>query len=304
MYTLSVIVNPIDIRNRESFLKKIIGKKSKGIIELEKANVSLWGGIQYGISESTSNDSIIKYRSNEEKGFNRDADTRWLGTREMFATTSKSIVRGDALTFLPGSKEEIDNISDLLKSNVKSVKIRLFSGDSASEHAFKKETSDANILHISTHGFFNEDKQHKFNNPMHNSGLFFANANKAWKTNSQQEVYSEHYEDGILRADEIETQNLALCNLVVLSACETGLGEIKGDEGVFGLQRAFKLAGVRYVLMSLWSVPDGATKELMTRFYKNIVLGQDVETAFSHAQKTMDKDGYGILGWGGFVLLH
>jgi CHAT domain-containing protein len=56
--------------------------------------------------------------------------------------------------------------------------------------------------------------------------------------------------------------------------------------------------------MSLWSVPDGATKELMTRFYKNIVLEQDVETAFSHAQKTMDKDGYGILGWGGFVLLH
>lgn len=80
--------------------------------------------------------------------------------------------------------------------------------------------------------------------------------------------------------------------------------KIKGDEGVFGLQRAFKLAGVRYVLMSLWSVPDDATKELMTRFYKNIVLGQDIETAFSDAQKTMNKDGYGILGWGGFVLLH
>ncbi len=306
IYSLSVIVNPIDIRNRDSFLKKLISRKSNGKIELEKANVSLWGGIQYGNSDSTAKDSIKdKVRSIAEKEFNRDAaDIRWLGTREMFATTSKSIVRGDDLTFLPGSKEEVDNISDLLKSNVKSVKIRLFSGYSASEHTFKTETSDANILHISTHGFFNEDKQHKFNNPMHNSGLFFANANKAWNPNFQQEDYSEHYEDGILRADEIETQNLALCNLVVLSACETGLGEIKGDEGVFGLQRAFKLAGVRYVLMSLWSVPDDATKELMTRFYKNIVLGQDIETAFSDAQKTMNKDGYGILGWGGFVLLH
>ena len=142
---------------------------------------------------------------------------------------------------------------------------------------------------------------------MHNSGLFFANANAAWKDDFKPQSFQTGYEDGILRADEIETQNLGSCELVVLSACETGLGEIKGDEGVYGLQRAFKLAGANNILMSLWSVPDAATEELMRRFYEFLLSGKDIDKAFYSAQKSM-KDSknpiYGVRDWGGFVLLH
>ena len=137
--------------------------------------------------------------------------------------------------------------------------------------------------------------------------LFFANANAAWKDNYKPEYYYKGYEDGILRADEIETQDLASCKLVVLSACETGLGEIKGDEGVFGLQRAFKLAGAKYILMSLWSVPDAATEELMKRFYENLLADSNIDKAFNNAQKSMRESRsplYGVRDWGGFVLLH
>lgn len=142
---------------------------------------------------------------------------------------------------------------------------------------------------------------------MHNSGLFFADSNAAWHDDYRPGDFSEGYEDGILRVEEIETQNLASCRLVVLSACETGLGEIKGDEGVYGLQRAFKLAGADNILMSLWSVPDAATEELMKRFYESLLTEDDIDKAFSSAQKSMKnskKPIYGVRDRGGFALLH
>ena len=266
-YNLRALANPIDLYK----------KGTKRDFEIEQMKVALWGGIDYGMADS-ENENVVKTRA---------------------------VLRGDNLIYLPGSLSEVDNISRMLKGKVGSVTPH--TGNSATESSFKREASSADIIHVSTHGFFNEDKEHEHSSAMHNSGLFFANANAAWKDDYKPQSFQTGYEDGILRADEIETQNLASCELVVLSACETGLGEIKGDEGVYGLQRAFKLAGANNILMSLWSVPDAATEELMRRFYEFLLSGKDIDRAFYSAQKSM-KDSknpiYGVRDWGGFVLLH
>ena len=144
---------------------------------------------------------------------------------------------------------------------------------------------------------------------MHNAGLFFANANPAWENDLSDTPYRYGFEDGILRAEEIVPEDLTHCDLVVLSACETGLGVIQGNEGVYGLQRAFKLAGVRCLLMSLWSVPDAATAELMRRFYQQLIVTGDMDEAFREAQRSMRQSQYpdplfGVQDWGGFLLIH
>jgi len=95
--------------------------------------------------------------------------------------------------------------------------------------------------------------------------------------------------------------------LVVLSACQTGLGDVKGSEGVYGLQRAFKMAGVEYLLFSLWEVPDHQTKELMTIFYKNWFAGIEIREAFKKAQnqlkKKYEKQKGAAFAWAAFVLI-
>ncbi|MCO7111772.1 CHAT domain-containing protein [Bacteroides uniformis] len=94
----------------------------------------------------------------------------------------------------------------------------------------------------------------------------------------------EGLEDGILTAKELAGLDLRGLDLVVLSACQTGLGEITGD-GVFGLQRGFKKAGANTLLMSLWKVDDNATQLLMTQFYKNLLAGKSKFESLREAQK-------------------
>ena len=269
-YRMTVVANPIEIEGPKFFRRK----KSYDLGEMQ---VAMWGGIDYGVSESGGDTLLASYRS---------------------------VLRGKQLLLLDGSLNEVNDIEKILKDGgVHQNQITKYTGSDATEKSFKAESGKANVIHISTHGFFNEDKTHEFSSVMHNAGLFFANANRTWMNDYVPLSYRKGYEDGILRAEEIETQNLASCDLVVLSACETGLGEIKGDEGVFGLQRAFKLAGAKCIIMSLWSVPDNATKELMNRFYSNLVKTRDIDDAFTMAQRSM-KHTYDVRDWGGFVILH
>ena len=109
-------------------------------------------------------------------------------------------------------------------------------------------------------------------------------------------------EDGILTAYEVSNINLSNTKLVVLSACETGLGDIKGSEGVYGIQRAFKMAGADYVMMSLWQVPDKETVEFMKIFYENFIKTNDVRNAFNKTQRIMRKK-YKPYYWAAFVLV-
>jgi CHAT domain-containing protein len=133
------------------------------------------------------------------------------------------------------------------------------------------------------------------------SGLVLAGGNHAWKTGKS---LRPDLEDGILTAYEISQMNLANTELVVLSACETGLGDLVGNEGVYGLQRAFKIAGAQHVIMSLWQVPDVQTQELMTAFYINwLSQKMPIPEAFAAAQKVMREKYEHPFFWAGFVLV-
>jgi len=167
--------------------------------------------------------------------------------------------------------------------------------DSAKEDIIKTLESPK-ILHIATHGFFIPlSKKENIENPLFRSGLIFTGA-------SDPPSLQDH-EDGILTAYEAANLNLDNTDLVVLSACETGLGEVQNGEGVFGLQRAFKVAGAKNIIMSLWTVNDQATQELMTLFYENYLKTNNIRQSFNHAQLTLKQKYPEPNYWAAFVLI-
>jgi CHAT domain-containing protein len=149
-------------------------------------------------------------------------------------------------------------------------------GPQASEESFKSEAAGHRVIHLATHGYFMEgiDRRRQtpsgsrlaldvaLENPLLQSGLFFAGANLRGE-----QADSAGVEDGILTAYEVSALDLTGTVLVVLSACETGLGEVKAGEGVYGLRRAFQVAGARTVVSTLWPVPDRVTAEIISDLY-------------------------------------
>ena len=137
------------------------------------------------------------------------------------------------------------------------------------------------------------------------SGLFFAGANRGLSGAAP----SADLDDGVLTAYEAMGLNLQGTELVVLSACQTGLGQVRNGEGVFGLRRALQVAGAEAVLMSLWPVPDNATQELMSLFYAKWLNGRDKHQALREAQlemreKIRERHGRDLpFYWGAFVLV-
>ena len=111
-------------------------------------------------------------------------------------------------------------------------------------------------------------------------------------------------EDGILTAEEASLLDFTQTKLLVLSACETGIGDIKGSEGVYGLQRAFKLAGVKYLIVSLWKISEKSTPKFMEIFYNELGSGNAISIAFQKAQLKMKNQQYNPYYWAGFTLIH
>jgi CHAT domain-containing protein len=215
-------------------------------------------------------------------------------------------IRGNSLvTALPGTKEEVNKINNLYNNGV-GEKPNTYLENDADEIQLKS-VNNPRVLHIATHGFFLEDNESneaqeegKYSeNPLLKSGLIMAGANSFISSG----VNAGNQQDGILTAYEAMNLNLSNTELVVLSACETGLGELKNGEGVYGLRRAFYVAGADAIIMSLWSVDDEATQELMTEFYQNWIGGQDKLSAFNDAQKFVKEKYEAPFYWGAFVMV-
>ncbi len=219
--------------------------------------------------------------------------------------------RGGVWNSLPGTATEIKKIKSLFDENKLSTKS--FVQTAASEENLKALSGNSpQILHIATHGFFlpEPDKKKKetgfdqgntytlADDPLLRSGLILSGGNYAWSGKTP----IEGVEDGIVTAYEISQLNLSNTELVVLSACETALGDVKGSEGVFGLQRAFKMAGVKKMIVSLWQVPDKETAELMTSFYTYWMKGKSINESFTQAQADMRKK-HSPFYWAAFVLV-
>lgn len=266
-------------------------------------NVRLFGGVNYEDKENLWREAIKKVGLDKSKENNNISFPR----------------SGSSFRPLHGALLETDSIEAILKRKGINNVIKYTEFDANEERFNSFDGNSPDIINISTHGFFLEkqlavidtsfsltgsQKISYFENSLLRSGLALAGANRVWAYEAKP---YDNLKDGILTALEISNLNLSNTKLAVLSACETGLGDINGAEGVFGLQRAFKIAGVKYILMSLWKVPDEQTKELIVEFYKNLVnKNQDIEIAFENAQnfmKSNPKYKNNPYYWGAFVLL-
>lgn len=200
---------------------------------------------------------------------------------------------------LPNTKIEVAAISPILQSE--QIEVTIYTGDTANEESVKALSGkEQNILHFATHGFFAKDKTYS-DDPLNRSGLVFAGVDKVKRAGIKE--IQDGLNEGILTSKEISYLDFQSADIVVMSACETGLGEITKD-GVFGLQRAFKMAGAQTIVMALWKVNDSATRELMTAFYRNYYeKHQSKWEAFQNAQQEL-KARYQIPHfWAGFILL-
>lgn len=286
------------IFHRVSSTREILTNRNS----VNNKSATLYGDIDYSSDSSTNGNPVSRYRSTTRAGFGK----------------------------LPGTSDEIDSIGNELRRA--HIPFNFVRKSSATEVAFRDMTQSApKILHIATHGFsYNSDKIHemaaeaqKLSNAknssigwnfitfqigkpsLYHSGLALAGAQNTWKISDYNELLKiSPKSDGILLSAEIAKLNLTNVDLLIMSACESGLGKVE-TEGVYGLQRAFKLAGVNSIIMSLWKVDDDATQLLMSQFYKNYIKGMKKKTALLSAQKYVrEQVGFEApYNWAGWILL-
>lgn len=284
---------------RLSSSRELVSKKE----ELSEESAVLYGGLDYYAKiDSVGNSKSV---SKLDFKFVDHANVRSMKLR-------------GGKEFLPYTKEEVEKIAtELCEAN---WTCQLDTLEKGTEESFKSLSGKRiNTLHISTHGFYytpEEADRTGYNflrlddhmaspedKSLTRSGLIMSGANHILEG----EELPDDAEDGILTAKEIANVDLRGLDLVVLSACQTGLGDISQGEGVFGLQRGFKKAGANSILMSLWEVDDKATQILMTQFYKNLLAGQSKRQSLLAAQKYLREVEGGKYNepkyWASFILL-
>ena len=305
LYQLAIEYLPIDEQSnlQDKYLIKRLSSTRELVTNkphLSITNATLYGGILYDMD---SEELLIESEEYQKNRF-------------ISRSVAKSSTR-QGVQYLHGTKKEVDYINQLLRNN--SIQTKLYVGGKGNEESFKALDGEKNhILHIATHGFFWSDEAAKSTDyylqrmlnptqkalpvdPLSRCGLLLAGANIALSGN--QNNLPEGVQDGILTAKEISLLDLTHTQIAVLSACETGRGEVTA-EGVFGLQRALKQAGVNTIIMSLWPVDDAATQLLMQEFYQQwITTNMNKHQAFTKAQKTVKAKYPSPEYWAGFILL-
>jgi CHAT domain-containing protein/Tfp pilus assembly protein PilF len=279
-----------------------------GQIEKQGQRVLLMGDPDFDMGSKEKNSALRKLALGEAY----QADTAKRSTD----------MRGIRFSRLPGTREEVMTIQNIMGKD----KAVVYTGKKALEGVLRGKEMPS-IVHLATHGFFLSDLDFidladqtidqgiavspkpigdkvKVENPLLRSGIALAGANTTLQSRSYEKS------DGIVTAEKILGLRLRGTDMVVLSACDTGVGEVKAGEGVFGLRRAFTQAGTRSLVMSMWSVPDTETKELMVEFYKNVQSGRmnHCQALRQAALKEMKivKERYGYanpLFWGAFVFM-
>lgn len=259
----------------------------------------VYGGLVYDSDDETMLQEHLKFENTIEESM---VKLDW--------ETDSSITRR-GWSYLPNTELEIKKISEGLKKTA--IDVVSYSGTSGTEESFKAiNNTHPDLIHLATHGYYlhylNSDSTNTTKdyerfvgsrqNAMVRSGLILSNGGRAWKG----ETIPEGVEDGILQADEIANINLGGTSLLVLSACETALGDIS-SEGVYGLQRAFKKAGVETIIMSLWEVDDKATSLFMSYFYEAWLSVKNKHEAFVIAQKRLRNEFHNPYYWAPFIML-
>ncbi len=294
---------------------KLLDEKLKGI---KKVYLSL-DGLYHQLSINALKDAAGVYVA-DKYNIQFVGNTKDLISIKQTAATNKKPAsaflignptygKNDMIAQLPGTEAEVKNIQKIL--NASGIKNTVLIGTKATETEVKNVKSPS-VLHIATHGYFladvSEVETSKIlgvdlsvakQNPLLRSGVLLANCENVFDENYR----STSADNGILTAYEALSLNLDKTDLVVLSACETGLGSVKQGEGVFGLQRSFLIAGAHSIIMSLWSVSDEATMELMTLFYSNYSKSGNKQQAFADAQKQLKTKYKEPLYWAAFVML-
>jgi len=268
----------------------------------------VYGGLLYDANEASMLKEAKAYANSSiasTRGLSFDVDTDTSDYQQKTSGVS-------SWSYLQFTDIESKNIHQLLTA--KRVPVNLYNGAKGNKESFKALSGKKTmVIHLATHGFFNQDiekdyeeqermqqrggGQKVFENPLRRSGLILSGAN-TWKKNPV-----EGAENGILLADDIAGLNLLGAELIVMSACETALGEVNNSEGVFGLQRAFKLAGAETLIMSLWQVDDKATSILMEQFYTSWMSGKSKQESFKEAQRKVRAEFKSPFFWAAFVLM-
>lgn len=289
-------------------------------------SATVFGGIQYDISvaemkslhASNTIDYSASFLSLDDEDASTDiaaADTRGFFEMENLGDDDSDTNVRAGIGYLPGTLVEAETIGEELMMH--DIPTNMMLGETATEEIFKSLSGQKqSLVHIATHGFsfpetsknrgrLDERTGKKWNMTqaeaaMNYSGLLFAGANNIFGKFTS---IPKDIENGVLTAAEVATLDLRGLDLLVLSACQTGLGDIS-EEGVFGLQRGFKKAGAHTIMMSLWNVNDDATRILMSSFYKALLGGKSRTESLLEAQQHVRDAGYTDPEyWAAFILL-
>ena len=263
---------------------------------------AVYGGIFYDFDKGDWSDL-------QDADYKRDLDAR-TSFRDVAVFDDESNTRA-GVAFLRGTKVEADTITAILRQN--NFQVSENCDVYATEGNFKNLSgSGINILHIATHGFYRNNRtfgnsgfgfnnQNKEDISLSRSGLLMAGANSTLDPTKRDDI-PDGIDDGVLTAKEISRLDFNGLDLVILSACETALGDV-ADEGVYGLQRGFKKAGAQTIIMSLWEVDDYATQLLMVEFFKKLGAGFSKRDAFNAAQEYVKNKTSDPKYWAAFIIV-